>query len=1124
MALRAGPRTYPNTEAPVRTRTVTVMVAGVEDSARLWEAAPDAMSEAAEALSEAVSEAIGAHCGVRLAAGGGRDTIVAAFQRPADATSAALEAHRAVDAGGWPQDLGRRCRIALHTHTSEWRPGFEDDRFGVVLGRCVRLCAIARGGQTVLSSATRSLVADRLPETAELIDLGVRRLPDLGPPEHVYGLIDRDRGSELGELRSLDVLPNNLPGDLSSFVGRDRELGEVRRALGGTRLLTVTGAGGCGKTRLALQSAADMVDRFSDGAWWVELAPIAEPQLVGQALAAALGVHPLPGQRPLDAAVAHLRDRRALVVLDNCEHLLGAVAEMADALLQGCAEVTIVATSRAPLGLPSETVWRVPSLSLPADSAPDADDALAVSDAARLFVERASRVHPGFAVTDATAPLLAEICEKLDGIPLAIELAAARVRLLSLEQIAAGLSDRFHLLTGGDRSGLSRHRTLRASVDWSHELLSDEERTLFRRLAVFAGGFSLDALEPVGAIDPAERSGALDVLASLVDKSLVVAEQDGAAVRYRMLETVREFALERLADGGELDAIRRRHAEYFLSRAEAAAPELMTARAGERLPDLDADAANLAAALAWTSAAEPEWALRLCAALTFWWKARRMFAAADEACARALEAAGPAPSSLRAQVLWTRGYLLTFAARYPEAIGTLREALETAEAVADRSTVARATGILGMIRGQPDPVGSRPMLERSRELAAEEGDEWCVAGAMNALTWSYLVNDDYDEAERIIEENRPLVERVGWLEYRAWHCTQASWPLMTRAEADALDESAGRAVRLARQAGDPVTECIASSFVARVELAQGRPEQARQRLLASRERAVASGTAMALLWTDMMLGGVRAALGDLAGAREGLERLVTTGADFGWGLSWATLELAEVLLAEGELDGAEERARAALEVAQRIQSPLCTAWGKELLGRVAAGRGRWADAETLLQEALGTRGELGLRLWLPQTLDALAEVASGLGNREDAARVLGAAERARSDLGFVRWPPDRPRLESLEAELRAVLGDERFESARDEGAGLALADAIGWLRRGRGARKRPSNGWESLTPTELEVTRHTAAGLTNPEVGAAMFISRGTVKSHLSRIYAKLGVRNRSELTAEAARFLPPLD
>jgi predicted ATPase/class 3 adenylate cyclase len=545
--------------------TVTFLLSDIEASTRLWEAQPDAMAEAVPVLYELLAETIGRYGGVRPVEQGEGDSVVAAFSRPSDAITAALEAQRAVSGRLWPAGIELRVRIALHTAEAQLRD--EGNYFGAALSRCARLRGIAQGGQTLTSRAVHDLVVDRLPHGSTLVDLGTHRLRDLGRSEHVYGLSHPDLPGAFQPLRSLDALPNNLPDQLTTFVGRVRELEEVTGLLASGRLVTLTGAGGCGKTRLAAQAAAETLERSPDGTWWVELAPLTNPDGVDQALAESLAVRPLPGQSSLDAAIARLAGARALIVLDNCEHLLPACGEVTEAVLRACPEVTVLATSRAPLGVPGETTWRVPSLSLPREVRIEPVDALTQSDAVRLFIERALQVRPNFTVNADNAPALAQLCHDLDGIPLAIELAAARVRVLTPQEIASGLGDRFRLLTGGARSAMPRQQTLRASVDWSHDLLSDDERTLFRRLAVFAGGWTLDAVEAVCAGDGLDRLAILDLLTSLVDKSMVAAEERGDAMRYRLLETVRQYALDRLSLAGEREIVRDRHRDAFLALA-----------------------------------------------------------------------------------------------------------------------------------------------------------------------------------------------------------------------------------------------------------------------------------------------------------------------------------------------------------------------------------------------------------------------------------------------------------------------------------------------------------------------------------------------------------------------------
>ncbi|MHB8690034.1 MAG: ATP-binding protein [Solirubrobacteraceae bacterium] len=673
--------------AGLPTGTVTFLLSDIEGSTRLWESAPDAMTQAVPAHYEILADAVGRHGGVRPVEQGEGDSVVGAFGRASDAVAAALDAQRRLLAQVWPGGIELRVRIALHTAEAQLRD--EGNYFGVALSRCARIRAVAHGGQTLLSRAVHDLVVDRLAEGVTLIDCGEHRLRDLGRPEQVFALAHPDLLEQAGPLRSLDSLPNNLPSQLTSFVGRERELAELRKALGSARLLTLTGAGGSGKTRLALQLAAELVDGFKDGVWWVELAAYTDPELVGDAIAKAIGARTLPGASALQSVCAHLAHRSALVVLDNCEHLLEACMHATLALLESGPEVKVLATSRAPLGLGGETDWRVPALSLAAARTTEPIDAVTQSDAVRLFIERAIKVRSNFAVTNENAPAVAQICSDVDGIPLAIELAAARVRVLSVEQIAGGLADRFHLLTGGARTAMPRQQTLRASVDWSHDLLSERERLLFRRLGVFIGGFTLDMAEQVCADEALDRYAILDLLTALVDKSLVLAEEIGPSVRYRMLETIRQYAAERLAETDECDTIRDRHRDALLALAERAAPDLETNRQLTWLPILDLEAANLGAALDWALQTDSERALRLATAQVFYWTVRARYVQGVRALDGALDAAGARWPQLRGRALWARAHLLQYMANFAAVLDAAQRALELAEECADDRTIAR---------------------------------------------------------------------------------------------------------------------------------------------------------------------------------------------------------------------------------------------------------------------------------------------------------------------------------------------------------------------------------------------------------------------------------------------------
>lgn len=564
---------------------------------------------------------------------------------------------------------------------------------------------------------------------------------------------------------------------------------------------------------------------------------------------------------------------------------------------------------------------------------------------------------------------------------------------------------------------------MRGSLDWSYGLLPEGEQIVLRRLAVFRGRFRLDAVEAVAAIESDAREAAIDLLAALVDKSLVLAERHGAEVSYRLHESVREYALERLGEASEGDAARDRHLEFFLALAERTAPEVPVTLGAQELGRLEADAPNLAAALDWAIETATECAHRLCAALILLWKTRGMFAAAEDACVRTLEA-GDVPPTLRARVLWGRGYMLAFAGRGAEAIPVLEEARATAEAIDDDITTARSLAVLGTIRHNFDPLGARPLEARSRELARASGDEWCYVAATHAIAWSYVATDDYAEADRLFETALPVAEALGYHEGLAWIYAGMSYRHMTGADGDRLAELAGRAIQAARTVREPVTEGVARWHLARLDLARGEVDQALEQMMASRERLIASGAGMALPQTEVVIGAAQATRGELDEARATLTRVVGSGVDFGWNLAWAVLQLADVLRIASDVAAADAQARAALEVAERVQSPMSIAWAQEILGRLAARRGELSEAEDLLHAALATRAERGLRLWLPQSLEALAGVAAARRSNDEAARLLGAAANARSTIGLARWAPDAPVLQAVEAELREALGDE----------------------------------------------------------------------------------------------------
>jgi predicted ATPase/DNA-binding SARP family transcriptional activator len=618
----------------------------------------------------------------------------------------------------------------------------------------------------------RQLVSQALPERASLRDLGSHYMRDVTEPERVFQLLHPDLSTQFPPLSSAATYSNNLPQSLTSFVGRERETEEVRRLLATTRLLTLTGPGGCGKTRLALHAATQVLPEFADGAWLVELAPLADPALVAQTVVSALGARTAPSamnaleeaRRPaLTLLTEYLRQKKLLLILDNCEHLADECARLVETLLRACPNLRILATSRATLGAAGETAWRVPSLSLPDLKGELLPAALTQYEAIRLFVDRATAALPAFQVTEKNAPALARVCHQLDGIPLAIELAAVRVKALPVEQLAARLDDQFRLLTGGSRTALPRQQTLRAAIDWSYDLLTEAERMLLRRLAVFAGGWSLEAAEAVCAGEGVEDWEILDLLTQLVDKSLVQYEEHDGEGRYRLLEIIRQYSRARLLETGEAVSLRRRHRDLFLALAERAEPELQRADQVAWLKRLDLEQDNLRAALDWCLADDEgvEAGLRLAAALPRFWTVRGTFEEGVDWLERVLSRSGGSPAA-RAKALCQAGSTSWWTQGVAGAQTLLEESQALYRELGDQAGIAASLLHLGRVaQRHGDLEMAQSHFDASRAISEQLTDDMGVAASLLALGGLAWRRDDYATARSYFERSLALHRRVG---------------------------------------------------------------------------------------------------------------------------------------------------------------------------------------------------------------------------------------------------------------------------------------------------------------------------------------------------------------------------
>ena len=1022
-----------------------------------------------------------------------------AFARASDALAAALDAQRALTSEVWPDGISLKVRMAVNTGEAVQRD--EGNYVGTAIIRTARIRNAAHGGQILVGDSSAAVAADALPPGSSLVDLGSHRLKDLARPTRIWQLAHPDLPIVDAALRSLDAYRHNLPSQATPLIGRHVELRSILHELDNEQLVTLTGSGGVGKTRLAAQIGAEIVDRFTGGVWWVDLAPLADGASIGPRLLSAIGASE-DGMRPaLAIATDRLAAAPAVVIFDNCEHLVADVADVIETLRRACPDLVVLATSREPLGLPGEVTWRVPSLALPPRHGPVDIASLSQYDSVRLFLDRARRARPQLALTDVQAAAVAEICFRLDGVALAIELAAARCRQLSPERIAADLTDRFRLLTGGARTLLPRQQTLLASVEWSHDLLDDDERVVLRRLAVFAGPFVLEAAEAVAAFDGClDRWSVLDVVGRLVDKSLVqlgVDEsiEDGEVVgpsRYRLLETVRQFAIERARQADELAALRDAHADWWIASLDAIDARQPT----EAVMALTGGfAVDVCAALDWL---EPDFARRykllsLVALAWDWgghtdltlayvdrWIAQGPVAGHETAWAVAFGACGTS--------IWT-GFRHTTWVHVPLAFKLIDELGDGRAAI--------GLSFLVILDRASGPV----LLKRAFQLAIKD-DCGVLLGPVSHLFHTFIADHDRTAANTIrlaseaaagrasllqpiwltdglprddrnpygvpssLPSRGPDVHATSFLQHRLLHATYLVGGALTHGRTDSFDEFLPF---IQQYAHIPIWAFIGAATTSIAKLVRGAP---------------------------------------LTRAEVASMRNMAAAAEAGWRFLNARALVS--------VDGAD----LADELIDSLAGPGSATVVRPLIdSAVALHEDRVLDAERLIAEAV-----LAEQSWMwddlrPDLIETSAIVAGRVADHSRAMRLMGAAIACREGNGIgYRWRDQERWLGEVTAAARAAIGSDVVDAEIARGGAMSSDDALALAIRGRGDRKRPSSGWDSLTPTELQVCALIAEGRTNPEIAERLLMGRTTVKTHVTHALAKLGVTSRAELAAAVAR------
>jgi predicted ATPase/class 3 adenylate cyclase len=743
------------------TGTVTFLFTDIEGSAVLWDQQPQAMRAALDRHDAILLAVIATHSGVVFKSTG--DGLLAAFARAADALAAAVAAQRAFQTGYEGGTGPLHVRMALHTGMAEARAG---DYFGPPLNRTARLLAASHGGQILLSRVTIELVHDHLPGVLELADLGIHRLRDLSRPEHIFQIVANDLPTDFPPLRTLDAHPNNLPAQPTSLIGREREVADVCALLRrqDVRLLTLTGAGGTGKTRLAIQVAAELLDDFKDGVWFVDLAPLDDPALLISVIMQTLGLKELGGQPPLEQLQAYLRNKHLLILLDNFEQVVDAALYVAQ-LLAAAPQLKVLVSSRVVLHVRGEREYPVPALALPDHESISSLERLTQYEAVRLFIERAQAVRADFMVTNQNAPAVAEICYRLDGLPLAIELAAALVKLFTPSALLARLDRRLGVLTSNLRDLPARHQTLRATIDWSYNLLAEDEKKLFARMGVFIGSSSLEAAEAVCGIDGDLSIEIVDGVAALLSQNLLrQLEGPDGEPRMMMLETIREYGQERLAERGEIEALWRRHSAYFLALAETAEPQLTGPQQATWTARLEPEHDNLRAALGRAlEQQEAEIAMRLGAALWRFWWLRGHVSEGRTWLARVLSHSGAQRhTAARAHALTGAGYLTMMQSDYPQATAILEEGLALFRELGDEQGSIFVLGCLGDIASrEADLERAMTLFEQTLAFYQERGDLWGIAASYMRLGNLAFERGDYGRSAVLFEESLLLFRKRG---------------------------------------------------------------------------------------------------------------------------------------------------------------------------------------------------------------------------------------------------------------------------------------------------------------------------------------------------------------------------
>ena len=909
-----------------------------------------------------------------------------------------------------------------------------------------------------------------------------------------------------------------VPAALTPLVGRDDDVQAVTALVGERRLVTLAGPPGIGKTRLAGE-VVTTIPGFDDGRCFVDLARVSDPVLVPRAVAAALGVREEPGQPLTETLIAHLADYRCLVVLDNCEHLVQATAALVEELLRRCPALSVLATSRETLGITGETTWWVPPLTVPGPG--ELDEAFA---SVRLFCERARAISPAFELTPANATAISEICRRLDGIALAIELAAARIDTMSPTQVAERLGDRFELLSAGSRTAPPRHQTLRDALDWSHDLLSDPEQTLLRRLSVFVGGWTADAAEDVCCAETIERPALVPLLGRLVAKSLVVRETVGGQPRFRLLETVRYYAAERLAESGEAFETAARHANWCVWLAEQGERQIHGVEHQAGIDVLEAEHDNVRAALRWAlTQGQTEVALRLAASMAMFWGVRGYLSEGREWLVAAARAPHGKRSALYGATLWGGAFLASLASDYLAARALALEARAVATEVGDVRGQGRSAFILGICAlfiKEEGPAAALPLFQQSTTLARQADDAWCLVCALAGVAWVRNVQGDPTRARSLLAECLAIARKAEDKEALATSVHLLGLVAFRQGDLVTAEVVLTEAATIARTLGDLRLTAETVQSLGEVALRQDDLDRAHRLFEESLAVARTIGARSSTVSAFYSLGEVARRRRDYTTARSYFTEAISLSWQLGGTCVPALVGLSQISVALGDPWAAEALVDQGLASTIKLDE---RAQALHQLGTLCRARGDLARARTVHDEAFRLWAEIRDPLGMAESLERLAGIAALEGSYEQAARLFGAAHALREGTDVPAPMADDRRWYDSDLALTRENIPDGFTVAWAEGGSMSAEEAALLASAGPDPRERPASGWASLTRAERDVAALVAESLTNREIGERLFISPRTVQTHLAHVFAKLGFSSRRELARLVARRNLPL-